>query len=279
MKRKKSQEYYIKVAKANLEAWNQHAIYWRTHRSEFAKRRMELRRYGYLRAFSVIDMLSGGFEDRNIVDIGCAGGTEMEFFLLKDCRSLVGVDISREMLKIFRDKIRNRSERRKVFLIMASAEYLPFHSEVFDQATIFHTLHHCSRPPKVIEEMIRVSKEIILLEPNRESLIHKIVHLLRSLRKSTFSVTKFPESMIEFHASGFSAKEIINQLTNLGVRRTYASTTGILPTWFPLPHLIAQTLLSLEEPIQKMPILKWQLGSVLIVAARPPHISAKLQHA
>lgn len=275
MGRKKSLEDYIEAAKANLEAWNQHAIYWRTHKSELAKRRMELRRYDYLRAFSMIGMLSGGFEDRNIVDIGCAGGTEMEFLFLKNCRSLVGVDISRDMLKIFRDKIQNRSERRKVFLVMASAEYLPLRSGVFDEATVFHTLHHCPRPPKVIEEMVRVSKEIILLEPNRESVIHKIVHLLRSLRKSTFSVTKFPESVIEFHASGFSAKEIMNQLANLGVQRTYASTTGILPTWFPLPRLIAQTLLSLEELIQKMPILKWQLGSVLIVATRPC-ISAKL---
>jgi len=43
LRKKKRQEDYIEVARANLEAWNQHAIYWRARKSKIAKRRMELK--------------------------------------------------------------------------------------------------------------------------------------------------------------------------------------------------------------------------------------------
>lgn len=268
MERKRRQKKLIEVASANLEAWNQRAIYWRTHEVVGCNRMADLIHYDYLKTFSEIEILSGGFQDRNIVDIGCSGGTEMDFLFLKNCRTLVGVDISRESLKAFRDKIRKKPKGKKVYLVVASAEYLPFRSEIFDYAAIFHTLHHCPSPPKVIEEIARISEETILLEPNRASVIHKIAHLLKSFRRRKFSWTNFPEDLVEFHDLGFSAKEIIDQFADLGVRRTYASTTGILPLWFPLPRLIIQILLFLERLVKKIPILKWQLGSVLVICAR-----------
>lgn len=170
------------------------------------------------------------------------------------------------MLKGFHRRTKKLPKRKTVYLVVASAENLPFREKAFDFVTIFHTLHHCPNRQETIKEMVRVANGVILLEPNKESIIHRIAYFIKSLRKTKFSITGFPENLVEFNELGFTAKEIVNDLKFLGMKNTYACSTGILPTWFPLPRVVIKILLTVEGLIQRIPILKRQLGTILVVS-------------
>lgn len=107
---------------------------------------------------------------------------------------------------------------------------------------------------------------MILLEPNKESAVHKLAHSISMFHKKTFSITGLPENIVEYYASGFAMKDIKYMLAYFGMTKVYSYTTGILPTWFPLPRIIIKNLLALERLIQRLPLLKGQLGSILILA-------------
>lgn len=87
-------------------------------------------------------MLAGIELKGKILDHGCGTGLLSEF--LK--RELVGVDNSKEMLKI-----RGSGD-------LADAEELPYKSNSFDYVLSFTTLQNCSDPERAIKEVKRVSK-------------------------------------------------------------------------------------------------------------------------
>jgi ubiquinone/menaquinone biosynthesis C-methylase UbiE len=260
----------IEVQRANLEAWDQHASYWQRHVSEIDRKKMSLKTGEYLRIFSIIEKISGNFKKKTIADIGCGGGTEMDSMFLRKCGHLTGVDISKEMLRTFLSNARAQNSREKLSLVQSSAEQLPFKDKAFDVGAVFHALHHCPRPERVIAEIVRTCEDLVLLEPNRASAMHRIAHFANSVRKGRFSVTKFSEGLVELRASGFTVMELLGWLTEarfagLDSKQEFVRTVGLVPNWFPLPHFIVSILLRLELLMTIMPIAKWQLGGILLI--------------
>lgn len=111
-----------------------------------------LKKYAYIQAFIQNQMLMD-LNDKIVLDIGCGGGSEMDFLFLQTCNSLIGIDVSKEMLKIFHKRVKTICINKPIYLVLASAENLPFRSLSLDYASIFHTLHHCPNYSKVINEM------------------------------------------------------------------------------------------------------------------------------
>lgn len=130
------------------------------------------------------------------LDLGCGTGNlisrETEIFDF-----VIGLDISREMLKICKGKFPDR----KLSLVLGDSEHVPFRSEFFDFVSMFSVLHHLPSPVSSLKEIYRILKNsgraYIDHEPNStksrslilplELLIFQFQRILRSL----FKVKKF----------------------------------------------------------------------------------------
>ena len=77
-----------------------------------------------------------------VVDIGCGTGRQTIFLASMNCE-VYAVDISRKMLEITRRKVYDLELQNKIEFIQASADYLPFQTEVFERAySIFGAYNH-----------------------------------------------------------------------------------------------------------------------------------------
>lgn len=133
---------------------------------------------------------------RMCLDLGCGTGNlisrEIEIFDF-----VIGLDISREMLKICKDKF----PEKKLSLILGDSEHVPFRSGSFDFVSMFSVLHHLPSPFTSLKEVYRIlnnsGKAYIDHEPNStkrrtlflplDLLIFQFQRILRSL----FEIKKF----------------------------------------------------------------------------------------
>jgi len=92
-----------------------------------------------------------------VLDLACGTGRITEFLLSKGYK-VCGVDISKEMLKVARERI--GSFGKLVNFYQAEAESLPFEGRIFDSATCIKLFGHI--PPetriKILQELKRVTK-------------------------------------------------------------------------------------------------------------------------
>jgi len=92
-----------------------------------------------------------------ILEICVGTGANIPFFLRRKCRMIVGLDISKEMIKQCLLKAK-RLNWKNVELVLGCAEYLPFKSNVFDKVLIRGAISYFSNPRLAISEAIRVTK-------------------------------------------------------------------------------------------------------------------------
>jgi len=77
--------------------------------------------------------------------------------LIKETKlSFVGIDLSKEMLKLAKRKM--TTYRKKSNLLLGDAERLPFHDNIFNLLVCTSTLHYLTSPKRVLEEFSRVLK-------------------------------------------------------------------------------------------------------------------------
>ena len=77
----------------------------------------------------------------NVLDIGC-GGASLAGFLAPETETMIGMDISLEVLKQVRQKLGSNVGADKVHLVVADASQLPFRDECMDYVMSRYTLHH-----------------------------------------------------------------------------------------------------------------------------------------
>jgi len=93
-----------------------------------------------------------------ILDAGCGTGLLEEYLLSVKGEGylLFGVDISRGLLKIAREKLRSR---QNVFLICGDSDHMPFCEGLFELCTAFTLIQNLPHPHVALEELRRVSVE------------------------------------------------------------------------------------------------------------------------
>ena len=69
---------------------------------------------------------------------------------------ITGIDISRKMLEIGREKIERKGFSGKIELIQGDSENIPFDDNVFDVAMVAFGVRNFSDPLKGLSEMKRV---------------------------------------------------------------------------------------------------------------------------
>ena len=83
----------------------------------------------------------------NVLDLGCGTGLELEYyFALNDEASVVGIDLSPDMLAVLKRKFTDR----KIKLICGSYFDLPFEPNCYDAAVSVESLHHFTAEAKLM---------------------------------------------------------------------------------------------------------------------------------
>jgi len=162
----------------------------------------------------VIEMLHSAFPSLNgkiMIEVGCGFGG----FLLnisKSCGEVVGVDISSKAIRIAKDLAKQFDLQKRINLIVADAQFLPFKDDSGDVLVCSETLEHIPNYEKALSELVRVTKKsgyLCLTVPNflSTALFENIILLLigqPSYIKSHVSVEK--EHI--FHV--FKLKKLLN---------------------------------------------------------------------
>jgi len=87
-----------------------------------------------------VDFLNG-LEPSLIIDLGCGSG-RLSIPALSRGHKIVGVDFSKQSIKIAKEKARHLGFADKVCFVVADVSLLPFQNDVFDHALFVAVLHH-----------------------------------------------------------------------------------------------------------------------------------------
>ena len=101
--------------------------------------------------------------EKKILDAGCGTGLLLDFISnLNDYSDMnfhyIGMDISLNMLKIFKSKLSNKSTLWKVNLILADIEFLPFREKICDLTFSITAFQNLPSLTLGIKETLRVGK-------------------------------------------------------------------------------------------------------------------------
>ncbi|MFR6234122.1 MAG: class I SAM-dependent methyltransferase [Blautia sp.] len=149
----------------------------------------------------VIDTLST-LQFSNVLDVGCGTGEILSAIgALYPTVSLLGIDISQEMLKQAKSK-----EIDNVKLYLGDAEHLPFENARFNVLICTDSFHHYPKPQRAIDEFYRV------LQNNG--------HILLADFWKPFPIRQLMNSFIPFSNEGdvkiYSRSEILSFLKHSG---------------------------------------------------------------
>lgn len=95
---------------------------------------------------------------RRILDLGA--GTGMFSFMFDEKCEMVGIDVSREMLRIASRK--KSGTNGSIDFVQASAEYLPFRYAAFDAIGSCYVMKYCDRK-LMLDEVFRVSSNTCIV--------------------------------------------------------------------------------------------------------------------
>ncbi|MEM4589045.1 MAG: methyltransferase domain-containing protein [Thermoplasmata archaeon] len=148
-------------------------------------------------------------------------------------------------------KIRNRNISNAKFIV-GNLENTCFPRDYFDVAVIIDALHHVPHPYNCLKEMKRISRDIILAEPNALNPIRKINEL------------KFRNEYVK--ESSFTRWELEKYLQKLGYEKITFCNYNFIPGFIPFKFI--KWFENFEEKLEKAPILKEFSGTILVIAKR-----------
>jgi ubiquinone/menaquinone biosynthesis C-methylase UbiE len=93
-----------------------------------------------------------------VLDIGCGTGLLSLKLLQKTDCLITGIDNSKEMMAIFRNKIKQLNLKSKITCKMMDANDLNFKKETFDKIVSSVTLHHIKNKTNLIKRVLKILK-------------------------------------------------------------------------------------------------------------------------
>ncbi len=114
-----------------------------------------------------IQIISKSFIHPYILDVATGTGDLAIAAMKLNPQGVAGIDISRKMLEIGREKIRKKGFSDKIKLIAADSEMIPFSDNEFDVVMVAFGVRNFSEPVKGLSEMKRVVRQggmVLVLE-------------------------------------------------------------------------------------------------------------------
>lgn len=158
---------------------------------------------------------------KTVLDIGCGDGTfSAEIYKRMGAAKVVGLEPSNAW-KLAEKK--HAEYKENVSFVNGSAYKMDFPDNHFDVAMMRGVLHHLDDPIAGLEEMMRVSKNVFLLEPNGYNLIIKILEKVSPYHRA-------------HNEKSFAPAKIKKWLLSLGLElqgESFSSLCPLLcPDWF-----------------------------------------------
>lgn len=141
--------------------------------SSYNKRYIEEQKNKYKHALFHLELSP----NNKILDVGCGSGLLFSFLSSK-VKTIVGIDISNELLQ----KAKKEKNNKKIQLIQADADHLPFQNNKFDIIFAFTVLQNMPAPMNTIKEMKLVAKKggyIVLTGLKRFFSLNTIMSVLK----------------------------------------------------------------------------------------------------
>ena len=105
-----------------------------------------------------IKIISRSFKSPSILDVATGTGDLAIAAMKLNPSRITGIDISKKMLEIGREKILRKGLEGKIDLINGDSENIPFDNNLFDVAMVAFGVRNFSDPLKGLSEMRRVVK-------------------------------------------------------------------------------------------------------------------------
>lgn len=97
-------------------------------------------------------------EDYTVLDLGCGGGRNIEYFLTK-ADKVYGLDHSEASVKITSERNKEAIESGRCKILLGDVKSLPFEDESIDVVTAFETIYFWSDIEECFKEIYRVLKK------------------------------------------------------------------------------------------------------------------------
>lgn len=170
-----------------------------------------------------------------ILDLGTGPGQIPIKLAKREPRiSVIGVDLSKEMLKLGAERAKREQVSSRVDFILASANSIPVASGSIDLLICNSTLHHFSNPVQVFNEAHRVVKEggvVYFRDLRRRSRLLHGLHVAFFGRKYTGLMRKsFADSV---HAA-YTRPELVQHIANSDLSNARVSYSD-------LTHLVVES--------------------------------------
>lgn len=132
-----------------------------------------------------------------VLDCGCGTGFASLFFPISNQYKFFSIDTSNIEISLAK-RYSNHLNRESEWLV-GDGFHLPFKDNSFDAAFCVALLHHLDNYPKILDEMARVSRKIVLCEPNkycpRQWLYQRTEGAKLAGDTKAFSVNKLEENL------------------------------------------------------------------------------------
>ena len=115
------------------------------------------------------------FLGKKVIDVGCGSGIITEKILEMEAREVVGIDISEELIKIAKRRVKDAK------FIVADALKIPFENKYFDLCVSFTVMQDIpkERWKKFVDECIRVAREAWITVLKRNKSVEEIISIIQ----------------------------------------------------------------------------------------------------
>ncbi len=119
-----------------------------------------------------VGIIAKSYKNPEILDVATGTGDLAIAAMRINPSAVTGIDISKKMLEIGKEKIRRKGLSGKIKLTAGDSEHIPFDDNVFDVAMVAFGVRNFSDPLKGLSEMRRVIRNggmIVVLEFSKPS--------------------------------------------------------------------------------------------------------------
>lgn len=169
--------------------------------------------------------------DQKVLDLATGTGdfVFLTLKMLKEIDMVIGVDFTKEMLSIAKNRSRKEKFKNLVSFSLADITYLPFQTETFSLCTIGYGIRNVHNPTNVLREIWRITKEsghLIIVEatPANNSVVKYLLDfyfrkVIPIIAKLIFLETNAYRYLAESIAQFPSGQQFVKIIKNAGWKK------------------------------------------------------------
>ncbi|MCK5107116.1 MAG: class I SAM-dependent methyltransferase [Nanoarchaeota archaeon] len=146
----------------------------------------------------ILNNISSYKKNIKILEVGCGTGRFLNSLNKKGYKNLYGLDFSKSMLGVL------KKTNKDIKTIQGDAYNLPFKDNEFDVVFSVHVLMHLENPKKAYDEMLRVSKKLVIFEVNNKFSLSgfgqnfKLIKHILGFKQKTMPKSYYTKSAIKY---------------------------------------------------------------------------------